>query len=93
MDARSPSNNAGRIAGVRHQCVAKFKRDLLIERTRTGLSRAKAAGKALGRPHALSGDQQEPVRKDRAAEVSLGVLSKQYAVSRAAIQRVEKRAS
>ena len=73
--------------------VAEFERDLLIERTQAGLSRAKAAGKALGRPQALSSDQQEAIRKDRAAGVSLAVLSKQYAVSRAAIQSVEKRAS
>jgi putative DNA-invertase from lambdoid prophage Rac len=72
--------------------VAEFERDLLIERTQSGLSRAKAAGKALGRPQTLSDDQQEAIRRDRAAGVSLGVLSKQYAVSRAAIQRVEKRA-
>jgi putative DNA-invertase from lambdoid prophage Rac len=72
--------------------VAEFERDLLIERTQAGLSRAKAAGKALGRPQALSNVQQEAIRRDRAAGVSLGVLSKQYAGSRAVIQRVEKRA-
>lgn len=71
--------------------VAEFERDLLIERTQAGLSRTKAAGKALGRPQALSSDQQEEIRRNRAAGVSLGVLSKQYAVSRAARQRVEKR--
>src|SRR5512133_3046746 len=30
--------------------VAEFERDLLIERTHSGLARAKASGKALGRP-------------------------------------------
>ena len=84
---------AGRMTMGVIAAVAEFERDLLIERTQAGLSRAKAAGKALGRPQALSNDQQEAIRKDRAAGVSLGVLSKQYAVSRAAIQRVEKRAS
>lgn len=83
---------AGRMTMGVIAAVAEFERDLLIERTQAGLSRAKAAGKALGRPQALSGDQQEAIRRDRAAGVSLGVLSKQYAVSRAAIQRVEKRA-
>lgn len=73
--------------------VAEFERDLLIERTHAGLNRAKAAGKALGRPQALSNDQQEAIRKARDPGVSLSVLSKQYAVSRAAIQRVEKRAA
>lgn len=72
--------------------VAEFERDLLIERTQAGLSRAKAEGKALGRPSALTQAQQETVRTQRAAGVSLGVLAKEYGVSRAAIQRVEKRA-
>jgi len=72
--------------------VAEFERDLLIERTQAGLTRAKAEGKALGRPSALSRDQQDTVRTQRAAGVSLGVLAKEYGVSRAAIQRVEKRA-
>jgi DNA invertase Pin-like site-specific DNA recombinase len=30
--------------------VAEFERDLLIERTQAGISRAKAAGKQFGRP-------------------------------------------
>lgn len=72
--------------------VAEFERDLLIERTQAGLIRAKAEGKTLGRPSALSRDQQENVRSRRAAGVSLGVLAKEFGVSRAAIQRVEKRA-
>lgn len=72
--------------------VAEFERDLLIERTQAGLSRAKAEGKALGRPSALTVAQQQAVLVSRAQGVSLGVLAKQYGVSRAAIQRIEKRA-
>lgn len=71
--------------------VAEFERDLLIERTQAGLSRAKAEGKTLGRPSALSADQLAEVRTKRAAGVSLGALAKEYGVSRAAIQRAEKR--
>jgi putative DNA-invertase from lambdoid prophage Rac len=71
--------------------VAEFERDLLIERTQAGLKRAKAAGTALGRPSVLSAAQQSLVRKRRSEGVSLGALAKEYGVSRAAIQRVEKR--
>lgn len=71
--------------------VAEFERDLLIERTQAGLSRAKAEGKALGRPSALTVAQQQAVLASRAQGVSLGVLAKQYGVSRAAIQRIGKR--
>lgn len=71
--------------------VAEFERDLLIERTQAGLSRAKAEGKALGRPAALTPGQQQDIRQRRSDGASLGVLAKEYGVSRAAIQRVEKR--
>jgi hypothetical protein len=42
-------------------------------------------------PAALTTDQQEAVRKKRATGISLGLLAKEYGVSRAAIQRVQKR--
>lgn len=71
--------------------VAEFERDLLIERTQSGLKRAKSEGKRLGRPQALTEEQQASIRADRAKGVSLGMLAKQFCVSRAAIQRVEKR--
>lgn len=71
--------------------VAEFERDLLIERTQSGLARAKAAGKVLGRPKLLTPDQQRAVLAARAAGHSLAVLAKQFNVSRAAIQRIEKR--
>jgi putative DNA-invertase from lambdoid prophage Rac len=71
--------------------VAEFERDLIVERTQAGLKRAKAQGKALGRPASLTYDQQEAVRRKRAEGVSLGVLAKEYQVSRAAIRRVQRR--
>jgi len=71
--------------------VAEFERDLLVERTQAGLSRAKAEGRALGRPSALTAAQQLAVLASRAEGVSLGALAKQYGVSRSAIQRIERR--
>lgn len=88
MDLTSP---AGKMTMTTLAAVAEFERDLLIERTQAGLSRAKAAGKVLGRPAALDADQRRKVCEARTAGVSLGALAKQFAVSRAAIQRAEKR--
>lgn len=88
-DLTSP---AGKMTMTVLSAVAEFERDLLIERTQAGLSRAKAEGKALGRPPALSREQQETVRGRRAAGSSLGTLAKEFGVSRAAIQRIERRA-
>ena len=71
--------------------VAEFERDLLVERTQAGLTRAKADGKTLGRPSALTADQMLDVRNRRATRVSLGKLAKEYGVSRSTILRAEKR--
>jgi len=73
--------------------VAEFERDLLIERTQSGLRRAKDQGKRLGRPPVLSPAQQEQVWAKRAGGVSLGALAKEFGVTKAAIQRAEKRMS
>ena len=83
---------AGKMTMAVIAAVAEFERDLLIERTQAGLARAKASGKALGRPQALTDDQQRTIIEKRRQGVSLGTLAKEYSVSRAAIQRVEKRA-
>lgn len=84
---------AGRMTMQVIAAVAEFERDLLIERTQAGLKRAKAQGKALGRPQSLNASQQEEILAARKEGISLGVLAAKYGVSRAAIQRVEKRAS
>jgi len=49
MDLTSP---AGKMTMQVLTAVAEFERDLLIERTQSGLQRAKAEGKKLGRPEA-----------------------------------------
>ena len=88
VDLTSP---AGRMTMGVIAAVAEFERDLLIERTQSGLSRAKAAGKKLGRPSSLAPDDLRSVQNKRSAGMSLGALAKEYGVSRAAIQRAEKK--
>lgn len=90
VDLTSP---AGKMTMGVIAAVAEFERDLLIERTQSGLARAKTQGKVLGRPAALTVDQQVIIRQQRANGISLGALAKEYRVSRAAIQRVQKRAA
>ncbi|MDQ4420059.1 recombinase family protein [Sphingobium sp. DEHP117] len=90
VDLTSP---AGKMTMSVIAAVAEFERDLLIERTQAGLTRAKAEGKALGRPSALTAAQLSEVQAKRASGVSLGALAKEYGVSRAAIQRAEKKAA
>ncbi|WP_354074517.1 recombinase family protein [Brevundimonas sp. 1080] len=71
--------------------VSEFERDLLIERTQAGLRRAKEEGKTLGRRPALSTKQVREIGERRAAGASLGQLAEHFCVSRAAIQRAEKK--
>ena len=87
VDLTSP---AGKMTMGVIAAVAEFERDLLVERTQSGLARAKEQGKALGRKPALNPDQQNAIRRRRAEGASLGVLAKEYGVSRSAIQRIEK---
>jgi putative DNA-invertase from lambdoid prophage Rac len=87
VDLTSP---AGKMTMGVIAAVAEFERDLLIERTKAGLSRAKSEGKALGRPASLTAEQQATIRLQRSKGVSFGALAAEYGVSRAAIQRAEK---
>ncbi|MDR6708847.1 putative DNA-invertase from lambdoid prophage Rac [Novosphingobium sp. 1748] len=81
---------AGKMTMAVIAAVAEFERDLLVERTQAGLSRAKAQGKKLGRPSGLTMEQQQEVRRRRIAGESLGALAKAFGVSRSSIQRIEQ---
>lgn len=88
VDLTSP---AGKMTMGVIAAVAEFERDLLIERTQAGLSRAKAQGKSLGRPATLTPEQQQAIRDRRAEGASLGALAQEFGVTRSAVQRAEKR--
>ena len=85
VDLTSP---AGKMTMQVINAVAEFERDLLIERTNAGIKRAKAEGKAFGRPSALS-DQQQSEEKDRIrAGVPIAQIAKEYNTSRQTIMRL-----
>lgn len=84
VDLTSP---AGKMTMGVIAAVAEFERDLLIERTQAGLARAKAEGKAIGRPSALTHAQQESVRAKLAAGASVAALAREYDTSRQTIMR------
>lgn len=56
--ARLISPAAGKLLLSMLAAVAEMERDLLIERTQAGLSRAKAEGKKLGRPSKIAAEAQ-----------------------------------
>ena len=69
--------------------VAEFERDLLVERTQAGLSRARAEGKRLGRPASLSAEQQAVVVRQLEEEVAVSALAREFKTSRQTILRVK----
>jgi putative DNA-invertase from lambdoid prophage Rac len=73
--------------------VAEFERDLLIERTQSGLKRAKAEGKALGRPARLDERQRKGVLEELANGVSVSALARKFGTSRQTIMRVRDETS
>ncbi|KVX59263.1 recombinase family protein [Burkholderia cepacia] len=79
---------AGRMTMQVLNAVAEFERDLLIERTQAGIARAKAEGKAMGRPSALTKPQQLAVRQQLSAGASVASLARRYGTSRQTIMRV-----
>lgn len=73
--------------------VAQFERDLLIERTQSGLKRAKSEGKVLGRPSTLSEKQKQDVRVDLATGMSVSAIARKFATSRQTVMRVRDESS
>jgi putative DNA-invertase from lambdoid prophage Rac len=85
VDLTSP---AGKMTMQVIAAVAEFERDLLIERTQSGISRARAQGKSLGRPFSLSGDRREQVLQRLAMGATVAQLAKEFATSRQTIMRI-----
>jgi DNA invertase Pin-like site-specific DNA recombinase len=68
--------------------LADVERDLIRTRTAEGRSRAKARGQHMGRPPALTPQQQAEARQRRADGATLKELAQSYDVSPATISRI-----
>lgn len=67
--------------------VAEFERDLLVERTQAGLSRARAEGKRLGRPASLTTEQRKEVARRLGEGGTVSALAREFKTSRQTILR------
>jgi DNA invertase Pin-like site-specific DNA recombinase len=76
----------GRAIIIIVSAVAELERNLIIERVRAGMRRARLEGRLLGRP-ALALDREAILRDHRLGQ-SLGQLARTYCASRATIHRV-----
>jgi len=88
VDLTSP---AGKMTMQVISAVAEFERDLLLERTHSGIARAKAAGKRFGRPSALNEEQQLTVVARINAGVSISAIAREFNTTRQTILRVKAR--
>lgn len=85
VDLTSP---AGKMTMGVIAAVAEFERDLLIERTQSGLARAKAEGKTLGRPKTLGDAMRQEALQRLAAGEAVAAVARGLKTSRATIMRV-----
>lgn len=79
---------AGKMMLTMLSAVAEMERDLLVERTQSGLERAKAQGKELGRPKKTDGSQREQIISRHKAGESISSLSRGFGISRQSIARI-----
>jgi len=82
------TSSAGKMTMGVINAVAQFERDLLIERTQSGLASAKAKGKTLGRPKVLSNSQIEEVLQQLAEGKAIAAIARHFNTSRQTIMRV-----
>ncbi|HBS6784944.1 TPA: recombinase family protein [Klebsiella pneumoniae] len=72
---------AGKMAMQVISAVAGFEKDLLIERTHSGIVRARASGKRSGRPSSLNGEQQQVVLERFNSGVSISAIAREFSRS------------
>lgn len=89
VDLTSP---AGKMTMQVIAAVAEFERDLLIERTQSGIKRAKAAGKQLGRPPALNKAARSAVIERLAAGMNITEIAREFKTTRQTIMRIREAA-
>lgn len=89
VDLTSP---AGKMTMQVIAAVAEFERDLLIERTQSGIIRAKAAGKQFGRPPALNMEERAAVVERLDAGANIAEIARAFKTTRQTIMRVKEAA-
>jgi putative DNA-invertase from lambdoid prophage Rac len=84
------TSTTGKLLVTMLAAVAEMERDLLIERTRAGVARAKAQGKHIGRPSKTTPNQREQIRVLLAQGSSVSSVARDFGISRAAVIALRK---
>ncbi|MGJ8526876.1 Tn3 family transposase ISYps3 [Halomonadaceae bacterium LMG 33818] len=82
---------AGKMTMQVLSAVAEFERDLLIERTQSGLARARQAGKRFGRPPSLNPSQKQAVLDRIADGTSISAVAREFSTTRQTILRIKNK--
>jgi putative DNA-invertase from lambdoid prophage Rac len=82
VDLASPT---GKLLVTMLAAVAEMERDLLIERTHAGITRARNEGKHVGRPFKTSPGQRSEMVSCLAAGATVSAVARKYGVSRATV--------
>jgi putative DNA-invertase from lambdoid prophage Rac len=84
------TSSAGKLMLTMLAAMAEMERDLLVERTQSGLARAKAEGKTLGRPASTTDEQRAAMISRFKTGESISALARDYGISRASVMRIVK---
>jgi putative DNA-invertase from lambdoid prophage Rac len=68
--------------------VADFERELIIERTRAGQARARAAGTHMGRPSKTTVEQRRTIRSRLVAGQTVSAVARDFKLSRATVMGI-----
>ena len=79
---------AGKMTMQVMAAVAEFEKDLLVERTQSGIARARSAGKRFGRPPSLTQEQRKAVLKRLRAGVAVAEVAREFKTTRQTVLRV-----
>jgi len=79
---------AGKMMLTMLAAVAEMERDLLVERTQSGLARARAQGKVLGRRPKTNDEQRQAIKSAHSDGVTVSALAREYGISRASILNI-----
>jgi DNA invertase Pin-like site-specific DNA recombinase len=85
------STPAGRLQRNMLAALAEFERELILERTRAGVARARALGKKFGAPRKISERMAEEVRERRARGESLRMISQRMNLKLGGVRSVLRR--
>ena len=69
-------------------CLFAPSRDLLLERTYSGIARARDAGKRFGRPPVLNEEQKQKVLERIKSGASISAIAREFRTTRQTILRV-----